>query len=397
MWAALLIGLSLGACRGEPRPSSEDEALARTIDSLIPAVEEATGLTFKRRPRARMVDRAEAAAFLQRNLGEQLGGERGRHLASSYRLLGLLPDSVDLARLLGAVLTEQVAGYYDPDSGAFFGVRGGNSLVFVTTVSHELVHALQHDHLPLDSIQNDRSDADRLLAAQSVLEGQATLAMMVMNPRIGRRALTAEFWEEFREQARQQTTQMPELAAAPRLIQEALTFPYFAGAEYMRWWVGEHPSGEQPYGAEMPRSSEEILAPWRARNGDRPLRATFTGGPAPDYTDVLGAAETRLLLATAKGQAALADPVVLGWGGDRFGLYATPEGDALVWIAVFDAVPARDGAARALAEWPRPRVGYRRQLDTMVVSGKAGLRLVVAPMEWGRWSALPTATAAPES
>ena len=395
--------LLLGACRGAARPSSEDEALARTIDSLIPGVEQATGLTFKRKPRARMVDRAEAAAFLRRNLAEQLGGERGRHLAASYRLLGLLPDSVDLGALLGALLTEQVAGYYDPDSGAFFGVRGGNSVVFVTTVSHELVHALQHDHLPLDSIQDDRSDADRLLAAQSVLEGQATLAMMRMNPQIGDRALAPEFWEEFRDQARAQTTQMPMLAAAPRLIQEALTFPYFAGAEYMRWWVTTHPAGEQPYGAAMPRSSEEILAPERARNGDRPLRITFTGGPTPAYTDVLGAAETRLLLAAGRGVETLDDPTVLGWGGDRFALYDTPEGEALVWIAVFDAVPARDRAMRALAPHPPrgpifgARPGYSGQVTMTWISDRPGIRLVVAPTNWALWNSLPSATAAPEN
>ena len=396
MPAALAV-LLLGGCRGEARPTDEEAALVRTIDSLLPSVERTVGLSFKRHPRARMVDRAEAAEFIQRNLATQLGGGRAQHLAAAYKLLGLLPDSLDLARLLGDVLAEQVAGYYDPKSGTFYGVRGAGRVGYVLTVSHELVHALQDDYLPLDSIQDATDDADRLLAAQSMLEGQATLAMMRMNPEIGDRALTPEFWEQIREGLKGQQQQMPALTAAPRLVREALTFPYFSGAEYMRWWVTHHPAEVQPYDAAMPISSEEILAPERVAKGDRPLRVTFVGATGASYSDGLGAAETRLLIAEARGQEAFVDPAVLGWGGDRFELYGTPAGDALVWIAVFDSSPARDGALRALADWPPARAGYKHMIVPLEVSGRPGLRLVIAPNEWGRWSALPTATAAPEN
>jgi hypothetical protein len=395
--AALALTFALGACRGEARPTNEEAALTRTIDSLVPSVERTVGLNFKRHPKARMVDRAEAAAFIQRNLATQMGGGRAQHLASAYRLLGLLPDTLDLARLLGNVLAEQVAGYYDPKTGTFYGVREAGKVGYVLTVSHELVHALQDDYLPLDSIQDATGDADRLLAAQAMLEGQATLAMMRMNPEIGDRALAPEFWEQIRDGLKGQQQQMPQLTAAPRLVREALTFPYFSGAEYMRWWVTTHPADRQPYGADMPRSSEQILAPERVARGDVPLTVTFVRAPVASYSDGLGAAETRLLLAEARGQEELIDPAVLGWGGDRFELYDTPAGDALVWIAVFDSSPARDGALRALAAWPGARSGYRRQLDPLDVSGRSALRLTVAPTSWGQWSALPTATAGPGS
>ena len=46
-------------------------------------------------------------------------------------------------------------------------------------LAHELVHALQHQYLPLDSILHDSTDADRQAAAQAVLEGQATLVSLV--------------------------------------------------------------------------------------------------------------------------------------------------------------------------------------------------------------------------
>lgn len=394
VFGLLLLG---AACRGEARSVSEDAALARLVDSLAPHVERAVGLTFKRRPRARMITREQASAYIQGRLDHQLGQERGRYLTASYHLFGLVADSVDLRALLGAVLTEQVAGYYDPDSSAFFGVRGASSVVLQTTVAHELVHALQHDYVALDSFVNARGDADRLLATQSVLEGQATFAMIRMRPEVGDRVLEAGFWDELRESAEAQTASMPQLASAPRIVREALVFPYFAGAEYIRWWVTHHPAETQPYGTLMPKSSEEILDPERIARGDLPLRVAFVGADSALYGDALGAAEMRLFLAAARGRQVLDDPAVLGWGGDRFELYAAPGGDALVWIAVFDATGPRDRALEALQRgWPRARAGYRTESTALEVSGRPGLRLVVAPNEWVRWSAPPGATAIAE-
>lgn len=394
--AVVAVALLVGGCRGTARPASEDAALARLVDSLTPQVERAVGLPFKRRPRARMITREQAAAFVQRQLTTQLGGGRGQHLATSYRLFGLVPDSTDLARLLGAVLAEQVAGYYDPDSSAFFAVRGASGAAFRITVAHELVHALQHDYVPLDSLVKAVDDGDRLLAAHSVLEGQATLAMFRMQPEVGDLVLDPSFWETAKSSARTQMAAMPQIAGAPRVIQESLLFPYLSGADYIRWWITVHPGAGQPYGANMPISSEEILAPGRVAQGDPPLAVTIVAPDSAIFSEELGAAGMRVLLAEARGQQALDDPVVLGWGGDRYALYATPAGDALVWIAVFDAPGARDRALLALnGKWPAPRTGYRTEVSVITVSGRPGLRLVAAPTDWRRWSALPTATAAP--
>jgi hypothetical protein len=392
---ALCGALLLAACRGEAPATDANVRLDRLVDSLIPSVERATGLTFKRPPRAEMVTREQAGAYLREQLAKQYPRERAGRLTTSYRLLGLLPDTLDLEKLLLSVLTEQVAGYYDPDSNAFFGVDGADPLAFRVTVAHELVHALQDDHLPLDSILDDQSDADRQVAAQAMLEGQATLAMIRMQPEVGDQVLEGAFWDQFRAGVRDRQTSMPQFAGAPRVLQEALIFPYVDGAAFVRWWVMNHPADQQPYGASLPRSTEEILAPERAARGDARLYVTFVGADSAVHADALGAMETRVLLASARGQAELDDPAILGWGGDRFELYDTPAGEALVWIAVFDTRASRDRAAAALAKWPAPRAAYRTDLAELEVSGKGGLRLTIAPAGWTRWSSLPTATAKP--
>lgn len=388
----LVIG---AACRGPDQRVTPDAELRALVDSLMPVVEEATGLTFKRTPRAVIVSRDEARAFIQRQLAEQLPSDRARHLTVSYQLLGLLPDTIDLGRLFLAVLGEQVAGYYDPDSGAFYGVSGGDPATFRLTVTHELVHALQHDYVALDSILDARDNADRLVAAQAVLEGQATLAMFRAQPGIEDQVLTQQFWDAARESIREQQSSLPQFSAAPRVIRETLLFPYIGGAEFIRWWVSARGESVHPFDTLMPLSSEQILAPARSLTRDPPLSVDFAEptGPSVLYEDVLGAMELRILLAEARGQEELIDPAVLGWGGDRFRLYDDPAGDALVWFAVFDAVPARDMALATLqAGWPRARAGYRNDVRPLEVSGRPGLRLVVAPTGWSRWSSLPTAT-----
>lgn len=394
--AALLLLALLPSCRGEAPRAPGDPGLTQLVDSLVPSVERATGLTFKRRPRAALITREQAHAYLAKQLERQLGGGRGKALTDIYRLFGLIPDSLDLGRAYLDVLTEQVAGYYDPDSSAFFGVAGASPLVLRVTVEHELVHALQHDYVPLDSLMNARGNADRLLAAQSVLEGQATFAMLRMEPSIGDQVLDPEFWASAEAQAKEKQRDMPELRSAPRLLQEGLVFPYFQGAEYIRWWTLHHPAGVEPYGDRLPRSSEEILAPERVAAGDPPLDVTITGGPTPTYTDVLGAEELRILIAEARHQSELVDPTILGWGGDRFALFDAGGKPALLWYAVFDGPGARDGAVRSLAAWPPARTGYRTTVEALAISGRPGLRLVVAPNDWGPWSTLPSATAAPE-
>jgi hypothetical protein len=114
------------------------------------------------------------------------------------------PDSgsLDLQQLLMSLYEEQVAGFYEPDSGMLFVLAESdpNSPELRFVVAHELVHALQHQYLPLDSIMKQRWNNDRLAAAQAVLEGQATLAsILMMMP--GQDLLADDtIWELFREQ-----------------------------------------------------------------------------------------------------------------------------------------------------------------------------------------------------
>ena len=384
--------LAAAACRGRAQDSAADP-IGRLVDSLRPSVERATGLTFKQQPRFATRSRAQVRAYLVAKIAQELPPERLAAMGDAYRLLGLIPDSLDLQQLLMSLYEEQVAGFYEPDSGMLFVLAESDphspELRFV--VAHELVHALQHQYLPLDSIMKQRWNNDRLAAAQAVLEGQATLAsILMMMP--GQDLLADDTtWELFREQVSAARGSMAVFARAPRIIQEGLLFPYVSGASFMRWWAREHPREPPPYGAAMPVSTEQVLHPARYAAGDLPLELPPADSSARlGESDVLGELEIRILEAELSGAEAVSTTVPIGWAGDRYRLYRSDAGPALVWLTAWDDARAaerfRTGAGVGLAARVRP--GYRTEVTALEVMGHPGVRVVVAPVRWKGWAGL---------
>jgi hypothetical protein len=203
-----------------------------------------------------------------------------------------------------------------------------------------------------------------------------------------------EFWEAFRSQVVQQQTAMPVFSHAPLIIRETLIFPYLEGAAFMRWWERSPLADTLPFGPRMPVSTEQIMHPERYLERDRPVRLRLSSGPAPKYSDNLGELEIRVLEAQLAGRTAVPDEgAPLGWGGDRYGIYETPEGPALVWYAVWDDAASADrfaaGPAARLRRSTRP--GYRAVLERLTVGGRPAIRYVLAPGHWSEWKGLPAA------
>jgi hypothetical protein len=383
--------VALADCRGQERGAGEDAVLARLVDSLRVPVERASGLTFRTPPRSGLRSKEQVRAYLIAKLDEELPPERMRGLETGYRLFGLLPDTLTLRRLLLDLYTEQVAGYYDPDSAMLFGVAGADRSQLRLVLAHEMVHALQGQYLPLDSILKSTASNDRLTAAQSILEGQATLASIeVLAPGQGVTG-TPQFWDLYRDQVRQQQAAMPVFARAPLVVREALIFPYLDGAEFMHWWSTNGPRDTVPFGPRMPVSTEQILHPDRYARGDAPVPLAFAADSGIVYEDVLGENEIRVLLAGLAGSDEVQTVMPIGWGGDRYRVFDAPGGPALVWYVVWDDQRSADRflkiAGPALRRTSRP--GYRAALDALLVAGRPAVRYVLAPAEWGRWGNLP--------
>jgi hypothetical protein len=389
---AICLFVTMVGCRGAAPQRAQEQDIAQLVDSLRPAVERATGLTFRGPTNSAMRSREELREFLLQKLRQEFPPDRQEGVEAVYRLLGMVPDTLDLKAFLLELFSEQVAGFYDPETSTLYGMRGAEPAALRFVLAHELVHALQHQYLPVDSIMRRQDDADRQTAAHAVLEGHATLASLAaMLP--DRSALRQPgFWELAREQVRAGTASMAVFSRAPLVFREGMIFPYLSGAEFMRWWDSARTDRPLPTVAELPQSSEQILHPDRYARGDTPVPVRFAeDAEAPLFEDTLGELEIQVLATILRGGGEVLTGSAIGWGGDRFRAYRTPGGPALVWYTVWDnevdAARFLGGPGARLGARSRPN--YRTSVTRVAAAPRPTVRVVIAPVAWGRWGRIP--------
>jgi hypothetical protein len=207
------------------------------------------------------------------------------------------------------------------------------------TITHELIHALQDQYISLDSVQKIRDDNDRLTAAQSVFEGQAVyeqISIMLGGTNIAINLPGG--WDRIREMIRENQGSMPIFAAAPKVIQETLIFPYLSGAEFYRNYKERKP-GSIIY-KDMPVSTEQIIHPSTFfGTRDNPTRVALgtLSNATKFYENDLGEFETRLFLFQQLNDQNEAVRGATGWDGDRYAVVNTPQGQGIVWLTVWDS------------------------------------------------------------
>ena len=379
------LALALAAC-GEPGQAQTEVRLREMAEELIPRIERAVGLSFKAPPRLAVRSREQVDAYIAAKIETELPPEEIERQTLAYRLFGLIPDTLDLGVLLLELYAEQVVGYFDPDSAMLYVVDGADPVIMRFTVAHELVHALQDQYMSLATLLGEKRQNDRRLAAQAVLEGQATLVSMVEMLPGGSLDALEDFWGQARSAIRQQQRQMPVFSTAPLVIQEGMIFPYLAGADFMRWFGRQYPD-TVPYGSLLPASTEHILHFDRYRSGDAPLDLVYPDAEQAVYDDGLGEFEIRILLTELTGSESVGSAGAFGWAGDRYAVFETGGGHALVWWSIWDTERYAERFWSILArEWEqRARDGRRYTVERVELDGRAGVLLIDAPIGWSRW------------
>ncbi|MFO7588505.1 MAG: hypothetical protein R6X22_10575 [Gemmatimonadota bacterium] len=362
---------------------SAAEALEARAAVLLPEIETLAGLPARAPIATGLRSREELEAYLAAELERQLPAGKAAAVVRVYARLGLVPADLDLAPLLRALLLEQVVGYYDPARDTLYVVSGVDSALVELVLAHEMVHALQDQYQDLDSLMRANLDRnDRATAAQAALEGHATLAMLEWQ--LARLTGGTFDWEDLPdlssladgELVEAAGLEMPELAAAPRVVRESLLFPYVGGLLYARARNRAVGGRSAPLGAAMPTSTEQVLHPERSFGEDRdeptPLQldAPPPGGWREVRADGLGELEVRIWLEELLGDRDRAARAAGGWDGDRYRLLEGPGGEALLWVTAWDteedaaefAAAARDALARRYGDGPRGDGGKRRSL-----------------------------------
>jgi len=311
----------------------------RQVAEVVPKIEAAVGLKFKTPPRVEARSKEQVRAFVTQQFRDPKSLREFNGIEAAYKVLGMVPDSLDLKKFLVDLLAEQIIGYYDPKTKVLYIVNGSPPEAASITITHELVHALQDQYISLDSTQKIEGQNDRQSAAQAVFEGQAVYEQIAAM--LGGNNVAVNLpggWDRVRDMIRENQSSMPVFAAAPTVIQETLIFPYLSGAEFVRNFKERNP-GKALY-TDMPLSTEQILHPsayFAKRDSPTEITLPPLSGVTPSYQNTLGEFETRLFLFEHLKDQNEAVRGAAGWDGDRYELFNASAGPGIVWVTVWDS------------------------------------------------------------
>jgi hypothetical protein len=317
--AVALLGVSLATDDG----GSEAAPAAAPVPVIAERVEALRDLRFEQVPRPVTVTAEQARREGLADLDRNLPPERLRADEAILKLLGLIDEDADLRALAGSLFGEGVAGYYDPRDGRLRVVEGagtGNRVLEEMVLAHELTHALEDQRFGLEESQ---TTDDRSLARAALHEGTATALMFAYAQRhfSAEETLGGLLGSAFAD-----------TGDLPPFLEAQVLFPYMDGERFashlLRRAGGRWNLVDTAYELRPPSSTEQILHPAAYFGADepRPVRlragAVLGAGWRRALAGTWGELQTRELVGSARAAA--------GWGGDRYELWRSDDGDALV-------------------------------------------------------------------
>lgn len=335
------VAVVAGGCRRAP---AGEGPYGAKVAEYVPMIEKSLGRKFKTAPKLEVRTKDQVREFLLKHIEDSIPQRELSGQTATFRVLGLIPDTMDLKKFFVPLLTEQIIGYYDPRTKVLYIVQGAPADYIGFTIMHELVHALQDQYVNLDSLENQIEDSDRQTAVQAVIEGQATYEQAVLMTG-GPGNLVASLpggWEQIRSMIRDAQATQPVFANAPMVIQESLLFPYVNGADFVRRYDARHPTS-MPFDS-LPESTEQVMhdSAYFGRQPDRPIKVSLPPIAGSYYQNNLGEFGTRLFLYKYLKDVSTSASAAAGWGGDKYAVVRTPKGDGICWVTTWDTT--LDGA-----------------------------------------------------
>ena len=318
--------LPLGHAQTAAAGTAQNAAIVSTTAAVLKETSELRELSILKNVKSGAQSRAEIERMIIHNLDDETTPAEMHAAEMVLKSFGLAPQNFSYRPFLIKLLTEQVAGYYDPKAQQFYLADWIELEGQKPVMAHELTHALQDQHFNLKRFENwPKGDSDAELAAHALIEGDATLAMtlyMAKNPLV---ALA------FIKSLGSQELATEQFKQAPRALRESLLFPYEEGSAwatqlYKRGgWQMVSRAFER-----LPQSSEQILHADKYFAYEAPQKIMLPElksflGPTwkrIDY-DVNGEWGYYLVLDEYLNDAVESKEAAAGWAGDRFALYET--------------------------------------------------------------------------
>lgn len=360
-------------------------ALEKYTQAYHEVVSRVRGQKFSRRILPNLLTRKQLGEEMLKVMDREYTPEEWLLLESSYKVLKLMPMDMSAKDLMAKLMTEEVAGFYDPEAKRMVLIREdeatkkpgflerllGSKPAFdkdeqKTTLAHEMTHALQDQLYDLLKMQKSvEKDDDMTMAFSALVEGDATLLMLAdmdgggdvktMDPEVLRTTFSL------------MSFMLPVAGGAtyrkaPAIFRDSLIFPYFQGIIFVasvaspNGWPAVHAAYASP-----PTSTEQILHPSKYLSAERDIPQRLI---LPDLSTIvpdswkhlggncLGEFQTSILLKGVRTARRAAE----GWDGDRYEVYRDDKGRlAIVLASVWDSVKDAEEFAKAYKESRKPQ------------------------------------------
>lgn len=335
----LLVSVAIGAQSQQlpapatpPKPavgSTDPTEFLHITDEVMAQMSKLLGLQQLEPLKKTLRSREEIRAYLVRQMDEDKEPEKRYADERVLEKLGLLPKDFPIDSFLLDLLTEQVAGLYDPKSKEFYIADWIEPEDQREVMAHELTHALQDQHYHIDPWRDAaKPNDDAESARDAVLEGGAVAAMIDYTLHQQGKSL-ADLGDMSFSALLGNVDETPMLKKAPRFLKDSLLFPYSDGGDFCQavlrargGWPGFHTVFENP-----PVSTQQIMHPDLYLRNVVPEKVTL-----PDLSpslpkewkmldsNIMGEFGIREILKQFIGEAR-ADELSPVWAGDRYAIY----------------------------------------------------------------------------
>ena len=308
------------------KPSAADFATA--ADEVLEQMSQITGLSLTSPLKKSLRSREEIRAHIIKEMKEDKDAAERLAGSKSAQAFGLLPKGFDLDAFMIDLLTEQIAGLYDPKAHEFYVADWIPIDDQRMVMAHELTHALEDQHFQIEAwAKAARPNDDGELARESVLEGSAMVAMVEYLLQGSGRSLK-DLPDIDPAMLIGDMADTPTLKKAPAFLKDALIFPYLDGMTFSAAIL--KPSGWEGLAGiftKPPVSTQQILHPALYTSGKVPAPVSL-----PPMEKALGADWTKLeentmgefgwkeVLKQFLGEPR-AKPLAAAWDGDRYIVY----------------------------------------------------------------------------
>ena len=252
-------------------PARNNPEFLAMADEVLREMSAITGWELKSPLKKSIRSREEIHAYVLREMDDDKDAKERYASKRSAEAFGLIPRGFDLDAFMVDLLTEQIAGLYDPKAHEFYIADWIAPDDQRMVMSHELTHALQDQQFQIEAWQKAaRPNDDAELARESVLEGSAMAGMLEYMykdagvklrdlPAIDPSALVGDL------------SDTPMLKKAPPFIKDSLMFPYFSGLTFsMAVLKTDGWKGFSGVFARPPANTQQIIHPDLYRSGKSP-------------------------------------------------------------------------------------------------------------------------------